>query len=103
MDARAPRNYGVKLSYTPFWIQEGVITFGALLVALAVSLVFLWGTGRDPLITFSSIIIGGFGSVQGLTETITRMTPLLLCALAAAIPARAGLFNIGGEGQLHIG
>lgn len=103
MDARAPRNYGVKLSYTPFWIQEGLITFGALLVALAVSLVFLWGTGRDPLVTFSSIIIGGFGSVQGLTETITRMTPLLLCALAAAIPARAGLFNIGGEGQLNIG
>jgi simple sugar transport system permease protein len=31
------------------------------------------------------------------------MTPLLLCALAAGIPAKAGLFNIGGEGQLYCG
>ena len=31
------------------------------------------------------------------------MTPIFLCALAVAIPTRAGLYNIGGEGQLHCG
>ena len=32
-----------------------------------------------------------------------RTAPLLLAALAVAVPARAGLVNVGGEGQLVIG
>jgi len=31
------------------------------------------------------------------------MTPLLLTALAVALPARVGLINVGGEGQLYMG
>ncbi|MBI5309454.1 MAG: ABC transporter permease [Actinobacteria bacterium] len=34
---------------------------------------------------------------------ITRATPFILTALAVALPARAGLINVGGEGQLLIG
>jgi simple sugar transport system permease protein len=59
--------------------------------------------GKDPVSIFWAIVISGFGNPFGLTETITRMTPIFLCALAVAIPAKAGLFNIGGEGQLHCG
>jgi general nucleoside transport system permease protein len=103
MNINALKNHWIRMSHTPRWVQEGLVTFGALLIALAILLFFLYGVGRDPFLTFGSIVSGGFGSVQGLTETLTRMTPLLLCALAAAIPAKAGLFNIGGEGQLHAG
>jgi len=79
------------------------VPLAAVVIALVILSLFLYAAGRDPFVTLWSIMSVAFGSAQGLTETLTRMTPLLLCALAAAIPAKAGLFNIGGEGQLHIG
>jgi simple sugar transport system permease protein len=42
-------------------------------------------------------------SVYGLSELLVRMSPLLLTALAVALPARLGLINVGGEGQLYMG
>lgn len=36
-------------------------------------------------------------------QTLIRATPLILTGLAAALPARAGLINVGGEGQLMLG
>ena len=78
-----------------------------LLVALAVTTilfsVLLTAADRNALITLWALFQGAFGSAAGLRETLTRCTPLLLCALAVAVPARAGLFNIGGEGQLQLG
>jgi simple sugar transport system permease protein len=49
------------------------------------------------------MITGAFGSWFGLSETLVRTVPVLLCALAAAIPAEGGQINIGGEGQLYLG
>ena len=40
---------------------------------------------------------------NGIGETLIRAVPYFLAGLATAIPARAGLFNIGGEGQLLLG
>jgi len=75
----------------------------ALIGALLVFSLFLLISGKNPFATISAICQGAFGSVLGIQETLSRATPLLLCALAVALPAKAGLFNIGGEGQLHIG
>ena len=44
-----------------------------------------------------------FGDSTGLGETLIRTAPLLLGALAVVMPARAGLFNIGGQGQMILG
>jgi ABC-type uncharacterized transport system permease subunit len=85
------------------WASTGLTPLWAILLALAILSSLLLATGREPLSTLWAICIGAFGSMGGLTETLTRMTPLLLCALAAGIPAKAGLFNIGGEGQLYCG
>ena len=49
------------------------------------------------------LLEGGFGSRFAWTETLTRATPLILTALAAAVAFRARLFNIGAEGQLYAG
>jgi simple sugar transport system permease protein len=103
MHVRTLKKYRMRIDGVPRWVSEGVVTLAALLIALLTLSVFLWAVGRDPVLTLLAIVRGGFGDAHGLTETVTRMTPLLLCALAAAIPARAGLFNIGGEGQLHVG
>jgi general nucleoside transport system permease protein len=74
-------------------------------VLLATSLfsVLLLVVGRSPLATVVAILHGAFGGALAIQETLTRTTPILLCALATAVPARAGLTNIGAEGQLYMG
>jgi general nucleoside transport system permease protein len=46
---------------------------------------------------------GAFGSVSGISEIITRATPLIFAGLAVTIAFRSGLFNIGATGQMIAG
>jgi len=69
---------------------------------------FLFGlilliSGKDPIQAYGDIFSSTLGSVYGLSEVIVAMTPLLLTALAVALPSRIGLINVGGEGQLYMG
>jgi simple sugar transport system permease protein len=83
---------------------EALGRFLALLaLALAVFAVVLLVFGKNPLRAYADIFASTLGSPYGLSETIVKMIPLLLTALAAAIPARIWLINVGGEGQLFIG
>jgi simple sugar transport system permease protein len=43
------------------------------------------------------------GTPDAFGETLLRSTPILMAALATAVPARAGMFNLGGQGQLLLG
>ena len=52
--------------------------------------------GEDP----GAFILGAIGSRADLARTLDGATPLIFTGLAVAIPYRAGLFNIGAEGQL---
>ena len=38
-----------------------------------------------------------------MASTLVKTSPILLAALAVVVPLRAGLFNIGGEGQIYLG
>lgn len=77
-----------------------------LLMILLAFLLFgliLFITGKDPIKSYGDMLGLTFGSVYGFSETIVAMIPMLITALAVALPWRAGLINIGGEGQLYIG
>ena len=76
---------------------------GAIFLAAIAFGILMWASGKNPFLTLGAILQGAFGTTFGLKESLTRATPLLLCSLAVALPARAGLFNIGGEGQLYFG
>ncbi|MFD0390071.1 hypothetical protein ACFQ4K_23425 [Tistrella bauzanensis] len=39
----------------------------------------------------------------GISDLLARMAPLLLAGIAVAIPLRAGLYNVGAEGQIYMG
>jgi general nucleoside transport system permease protein len=52
---------------------------------------------------YGALLQGAFGSPSALSETLVAATVLILTGLAVAIPLRAGLFNIGGEGQVIAG
>ena len=60
-------------------------------------------SGGDPGAVLSALAYGAFGSAPNLAGTLARTTPLLLTGLSVALAFRAGLFNIGGEGQLYVG
>jgi len=83
--------------------EAAAITAGALLAALALFALFLLANGRDPLAVYAVLWLGGFGTPFSLQATLTQAAPLMLTALCTAIPARAGLLVIGGEGALVAG
>lgn len=53
--------------------------------------------------SYGALVKGAVGSTNGITESLLAATPLILTGLAVALPFRAGLFNIGGEGQVIVG
>ena len=59
-----------------------------------------FGTIKDA---FVALFNGAFGSMSAWSETLVAATPLILTGLAVAIGFRAGLFNIGAEGQMIMG
>jgi general nucleoside transport system permease protein len=52
---------------------------------------------------YTAMFRGAFGDLQGWSETLTLAAPLILAGLSVAVGFKAGLFNIGAEGQMVIG
>jgi len=75
----------------------------AVLVALLLGAVVIMVSGHDPWDAYRSLAEGALGSRRGRAESLVYAAPLILGGLAFAIAARAGMFNIGIEGQLVIG
>jgi len=75
----------------------------SLVVAGLVFGLFILAVGRSPLDVYALIWRGGFGSGFAWQSTFSRAAPIILTALAVAIPARMGLIQIGGEGALALG
>ena len=72
-------------------------------VALGVFATLLVAAGKDPLKAYIDTLTYVFGNAYGFSELLVRMVPLMLTAVAAALPARIGLINVGAEGQLYMG
>ena len=75
----------------------------ATLIALAFGGVLLLLLGVNPVTAYAAMFKGAFGTVSGLTQTLTKATPLLLVALGICIAFRGGVINIGAEGQIILG
>lgn len=75
----------------------------ATLIALAFGAVLLLLLGVNPLEAYGALFRGAFGTTSGITQTLAKATPLLLVALGICIAFRAGVINIGGEGQIILG
>ncbi len=71
--------------------------------ALALFAVILLIAGKDPLKAYADTFQYTLANAYGFSELLVRMTPLLLAAVAVALPSRLGLINVGGEGQLYMG
>lgn len=75
----------------------------AVISALLVSSVIVFLAGYSPIVTFSALYSGAFGSYYNLSETVLRSIPYILTGLGVCLSFRAKLFNIGAEGQFYMG
>jgi simple sugar transport system permease protein len=79
------------------------VPFVAVILALLVGAVILQISGASPLQAYSALFKGAFGSVNAIGRTLEKATPLVFGGLAVAFAFKAGLFNIGAQGQLLFG
>jgi ABC-type uncharacterized transport system permease subunit len=90
---------GIQLGNWQSWLSA----IGAILLSLLIGSFILLINGYSPIVAYQNILIGAFGDKYAIGETLLKTTPLIFTGLAVAIALQAGLFNIGGEGQLVIG
>lgn len=76
-----------------------ILLGGALLVIMVVIML----AGKSPIAVVQEVIRGSLGTPRVRTLTLKETTPLLVAGLGVFIALRAGLFNIGIEGQLVAG
>lgn len=84
-------------------LKELYIPVAAVLIAIIVGSIIMLITGFNPTTAYISLFIGAFGSVNNIANTLAAAVPLILTGLGVAISFKAGLFNIGAEGQYWIG
>src|SRR5215831_11528104 len=75
----------------------------AVMAALMLFGVFIAFTGRNPVAVYREMYRGSFGTWFSFQNTLLRAAPLMLTALATAIPLRLGLVVLGGEGAMVLG
>ncbi len=75
----------------------------AVLLALVIGAIILISSGANPLAAYIALFQGAFGDLSAIGRTLEKATPLVFSGLAVAFAFKAGLFNIGAQGQLLLG
>lgn len=75
----------------------------ALTIGLTVALTVAAILGESPLYVLDVMVQGALGNLTGIGYSLYYATPLMLTGLSVAWAFRAGLFNIGAEGQMSLG
>ena len=86
----------------PGWLRVLTSAISILLALIAIAIAFLLFR-VNPWLAYKKVFIGSFGSIYGLSESLVKAIPLLLCGVGLAIAFKAQFWNIGAEGQLLVG
>jgi ABC-type uncharacterized transport system permease subunit len=84
-------------------LTEIMLPAGAIAAALLLFGLFVSFAGVSPIEVWLLLFKGAFGDWYSWQNTLQRAAPLMLTALCVALPMRAGLVIIGGEGALVLG
>ena len=72
-------------------------------VGLLVGAILMYTWGFNPWRAYFALVQGAYGGSYEWASSLSRATPLILTALTFSICLRAGMFNIGAEGQMYMG
>ena len=86
----------------PPWADTTLVPIASVIAALAISGLVLAAIGEDPFEALRTLIVGSLGSPEGIAFTLYYATNFIFTGLAVALAYRAGLFNIGAEGQAYV-
>jgi len=74
-----------------------------IVLALIISAGMIMASGVSPIVAYVALVQGAVGSIASFANTCVRTSPLLLAALGVAIGFKAGMLNVGPEGQMYAG
>src|SRR5271169_5468453 len=91
----------------PPWLRPALRPLLPVALAVAGTVLLLnvisFAFGVAPMVTLRTAAAGTWGTPYGVGQVLFKATPLVFTGLAFEVAFRAGLFNIGAEGQLALG
>ena len=84
-------------------IQSILLPILAVFAALLMGAGLMILAGTNPVNAYSALSQESLTTYFGFSDTLSKTTPLLLASLGILVGLRAGLFNLGGEGQIYMG
>ena len=84
-------------------VLSGARPISAIILALIAGAVVIWVAGANPIEAYAAVLRGSIGSAAALANTGVRAIPLLFGGFAVGLGLKAGLQNIGGDGQMYFG
>jgi ABC-type uncharacterized transport system permease subunit len=81
----------------------GALVAASVLLSLIAGAALIYALGSNPVEVYRYLFWGAFGTGPNLVRTLRWATPLILSGLAVATAYKAGLLNMGGEGQIYAG
>lgn len=97
--AALPRRPALRL------VREGLLPriLGAILLSLLAATILIACAGQSPLTAFRAMLLGAFGSPFAIGSLLNRTSPYLLSGAGLALCFRAGVINMGSDGQIAAG
>jgi len=95
-----------KFVWPKFFYNLKTIIIPIIVIFLSLSIaaiIIIEVMGFDTLLAYKIFFKGVFGSIDSIGEIFVKATPIILTGLSFAFAFRAGLFNVGAEGQLYMG
>jgi simple sugar transport system permease protein len=84
-------------------LERLAIAVASVALALAIGLVVVAVAGYDAVTFLENMLYGAFGDSNRIASTLKPTTSFILTGVAVAVAFRAGVFNIGVQGQLVVG
>lgn len=84
-------------------MMQVLVPIISIIAAFLAGSILIICIGGNPLIAFSYLLQGVFGSPANVAESFAKATPLIFTGLAATFAYRCGVFNLGAEGQFVMG
>ena len=100
---KSGRRLAAALNPGPGGTQVALTTAVAVVLALAVSSALVAATGGSPSGAVTALYDGSLANAAAISSTLLYAAPLLLVAVGTCVCVRAGVFNLGQEGQVLIG
>lgn len=90
----------MKLGDLKRYFRSIIVPITAIVLAMIIGAIILKLDGSSPIEAYTALFEGAFGNPKALGRTLEKATPLIFTGLAVAFAFKAGLFNIGAQGQL---